>query len=74
MADIVQWGGTRWWQLAGFKNLDIPLPLEILDKENLWIRIGAARNMAGSTTGYDDATVGKNKEVAISYLAIRYNK
>lgn len=74
MADIVQWGGTRWWQLAGFKNLDIPLPLEILGKENLWIRIGAARNMAGSTTGYDDAPVGKGKEVAISYLAIRYNK
>lgn len=74
MADIVQWGGTRWWQLAGFKNLDIPLPLEILGKENLWIRIGAARNVAGSTAGYDDAPVGKGKEVAISYLAIRYNK
>ena len=27
-----------------------------------------------STTGYDDAPVGKGKEVAISYLAIRYNK
>ena len=74
MADIVHWGATRWWQLAGFKNLDIPLLLEILGKENLWIRIGAARNVAGSTTGYDDAPVGKGKEVAFSYLAIRYNK
>ena len=74
MPDIVQWGATRWWQLPGFKNLDIPLPLELLGRENLWIRIGAARNVAGSTTGYDDAPVGKGKEVAISYLAIRYNK
>ena len=68
MADIVQWGGTRWWQLAGFKNLDIPLPLEILGKENLWIRIGAARNVAGSTTGYDDAPVGKVRKLPLAIL------
>ena len=68
MADIVQWGATRLWQLAGFKNLDIPLPLEILGKENLWIRIGAVRNMAGSTTGYDDAPVGKGRELPLAIL------
>lgn len=74
LPDISQWSGTRWWQLPGFKNIDIPLPLEMLGKKNLWIRIAAARNVAGSVTGYADDAIGKGKEVAISYLAVRYNK
>lgn len=79
--DVVLWTVTQPWQSAGFKPIDIPLPLEMLGKDEVYIRL-MPRNHKGSTpqgyldTNFVNGEAGKSSKAnsAMNYLAIRYNK
>ena len=79
--DVVLWNVTQPWQCAGFKPIDVRLPLEMLDKDDVYIRL-MPRNRKGSTpqgyldTEYDNGTAGSSSKAnsAMNYFAIRYNK
>ena len=73
LPDIVNWTPTQLWQCAGYKNIDIPLPLELLGREEVCIRFAAANKKSGSTTEFDSEQIG-NGSVAFSYIGVRYNK
>lgn len=71
--DITQWSpATRYWQCAGFKPLNFRLPLEMLGKDNVFIRMQVTKNVAGDLEGYDNTVI--NSPSCMNYLAIRYNK
>ncbi len=72
--DIAAWANRRLYSLAGDKNLTVNLPLEILGKDTVYIRLIPTENNAGKS-GYADyvgGTVGNNWN-RISYLSIQYN-
>ena len=56
-----------------YKYIDIPLPLEMLGKNDICIRFSAANKKAGSVEEFDAETIGTG-EIAFSYIGIRYNK
>lgn len=62
-------------QSLGFKQIDFPLPQEILGHKNVYIRLMPERNAASSGNDYDSSTI-KNGDAtnAVNYFAIRYNK
>lgn len=79
--DVVLYTVTQPWQCAGFKPMDIPLPLEMLGKKDVYIRLIPANRKGNTTSGYLDTdyangsagSTGKPNS-AMNYFAIRYNK
>ena len=72
--DMARWTpATRYWQYAGWKPIDVKLPLEMLGKNDICIRFSAANKKAGSVEEFDAETIGTG-EIAFSYIGIRYNK
>ena len=62
-------------QSLGFKQMDFPLPLEILDHDQVYIRLRPTSKAAGSGYDYDESELkASGNGNAISYFAIRYNK
>ena len=60
---------------AAFKPMDFPLPLEMLGKESVHIRIGPRNNKASDLLGYANTTVANGLGGgAMNYCAVRYNK
>ena len=79
--DIVLWTITQPWQSGGFKPIDIPLPLEMLGKASVYVRLIPADRAGNSTHGYCDSnfkngSVGSSSKAnnSINYVAVRYNK
>lgn len=72
--DVAQWEKTLYTQLAAPKNVNINLPLDLLNKVNVYLRLIPSSKKAGTTTTYDGGTVAANKDNAIFYLSVRYNK
>ncbi|MBR0246832.1 MAG: hypothetical protein IJQ61_10220 [Bacteroidales bacterium] len=79
--DIVLWSITQPWQSAGYKPINIPLPLEMLDKEDVYIRLTPADTAGNTPQGYCDTkfvngAAGSTSKAnnALNYVAIRYNK
>lgn len=73
--DIVNWSLTLYWQCAGYKYIDVPLPLELLGKEDVCIRFSAANQKAGGKEdGEFDSQLVSTGEIAFSYIGVRYNK
>lgn len=79
--DIVLWSITQPWQSAGYKPVNIPLPLEMLDKEDVYIRLTPADRAGNTTQGYCNTNfvngaAGSTSKAnnALNYVAIRYNK
>lgn len=74
--DVVNWAPTQLWQSGAFKSIDFKLPLEMLDKENVYIRIMPASKICSSDHGIGDGQMNMNGGArnAIDYFAIRYNK
>lgn len=79
--DIVLWSITQPWQSAGYKPVDIKLPLEMLDKDDVYIRLTPADNAGNTPQGYCDTkfvngTAGSTSKAnnALNYVAVRYNK
>ena len=73
--DIVNWSLTLYWQCAGYKYIDVPLPLELLGKEDVCIRFSAANQKAGGKENDEfDNQIISTGEIAFSYIGVRYNK
>lgn len=68
--------GRREWQLAAYKQIDMELPLEMLNLDKVYIRLLPANNKANSITGFATGTVatGADSGSSMDYFAIRYNK
>ena len=73
--DIVNWSLTLYWQCAGYKYVNIPLPLELHGKEDVCIRFSAANQKAGGKEDDEfDNQIISTGEIAFSYIGVRYNK
>jgi len=79
--DIVLWSMTQPWQSAGYKPINIPLPLDMLDLEDVYVRLTPANTAGNTPQGYCDTkfvngSAGSTSKAnnAINYIAIRYNK
>lgn len=73
--DIVNWSLTLYWQCAGYKYVNVPLPLELLGKEDVCIRFSAANQKAGGKENDEfDNQIISTGEIAFSYIGVRYNK
>ena len=60
---------------AAFKPMDFPLPLEMLGKDSVHIRIGPRGNKASDLLDYANTTVANGLGGgAMNYCAVRYNK
>lgn len=79
VSDVVIWGnsgdGVREWQTTGTQVFDFPLPLEILGKEKVYIRLMPRNNRAGDANSPDGSTIKNNSGYnTMDYFAVRYNK
>lgn len=72
--DVVQWGNTLYEQLNAWKNTNIELPLDLLGKSTVYLRLIPSANKAGTTTTYDTAAINNNSQSGLMYVSIRYNK
>ena len=73
--DIVNWSLTLYWQCAGYKYVNVPLPLELLGKEDVCIRFSAANQKAGGKEDDEfDNQIISTGEIAFPYIGVRYNK
>ncbi|MCQ2184557.1 MAG: DUF5689 domain-containing protein [Bacteroidales bacterium] len=76
--DVTEWAVATVFSLCGYKQYNIDLPLEILGKDKVYLRLVPASDVASSGSDYADThmcnDVKIEHESAIDYLAIRYNK
>ncbi|MGM9735891.1 MAG: DUF5689 domain-containing protein [Candidatus Cryptobacteroides sp.] len=68
-------GGTyKEWQLPAMKQYDFPLPLDILGKDKVYIRLIPASRITNSVYFNEGVLAdGKDASNALDYFAIRYN-
>lgn len=75
--DISVWSTALFHSIVGFKQMDFPLPLEMLGQENVYIRISPVNDICSSGVDYADARMNASETGvhtnSISYIAIRYN-
>lgn len=74
--DSQNWGNTLYSQFSGFKMIDLPLPLEMLGEEDVFIRLIPEYDIASDGASYKDGQIAKSGRTASScmdYFAIRYN-
>ena len=77
--DISVWANTLYSSIVGYKSIDFKLPLEMLGKENVYVRLIPVSDLCSSGAEYADAVVGTDVNgdmhaSAIEYIAVRYNK
>ncbi|MGN0191650.1 MAG: BACON domain-containing protein [Candidatus Cryptobacteroides sp.] len=67
-------GTYKEWQLPAMKQYDIPLPLDILGKDKVYIRL-VPKNKITNSVYFNEAELkdGKDASNALDYFAIRYN-
>ena len=70
--DVTQWDNTCYWQLCGYKHVNCELPVDVLGKEKLYIRLIPAHDKAGQTKSYDGGTKANGKWSSVAYFAVRY--
>lgn len=84
--DISVWSNTLYHSIVGAKQINFELPLEILGKPNVYLRMVPTSDLCSSGADYADAhlkdgpyptpanaTPDALHENTISYIAIRYN-
>ena len=75
--DFPIWANYHEWQLPAYKQIDFPLPLELLGHEKVYIRLTPTSKAANSSYAWNAADITDPYTVsgnAIDYFAIRYNK
>lgn len=72
--DAPLWANTNIHQLAAFKNINIKLPLAMLGKSKVYLRLVVERNLASDGNSYASEPLALATSSGIGYLAIRYNK
>lgn len=75
--DVSVWSNTLYSSSVGFKQIDFALPLEMLGKENVYIRLTPTSDLCSSGIDYADARLNDastdTHSNTISYIAIRYH-
>ncbi len=75
--DVAVWSTAMYHSISGFKQMDFPLPTDMLGKENVYIRISPANDICSSGADYADAHMNASESNAhtnaINYIAVRYN-
>lgn len=72
--DLPLWANTNNHQLAGYKNVNINLPLSILGKPKVFIRLIVDRNLGSDGNSYASEPLTVASGTGLGYLGIRYNK
>ncbi|ANH81629.1 hypothetical protein A8C56_12140 [Niabella ginsenosidivorans] len=72
--DVAYYSNTLYHQLAAYKNINIPLPLSLLGKPNVYIRLIVDKNLCSTGNTYATAPITQSIGSSIGYLAVRYNK
>lgn len=72
--DVVDWNNTQLHQTAGSKYMNFPLPLTMLGKEKVFIRLRPAKDLASDGRAYASVRIVGDKNTSFNYVAIRYNK
>lgn len=72
--DVANWSNTLLHQLAGFKNINIPLPLNMLGKNKVFIRLMVDQNLSSNGNTYATQPITGATNTALGYVALRYNK
>ena len=81
--DVSVWANTLYSSLVAYKCINFELPLEMLGKENVYIRLRPTSDICSDGADYanarlQDCTAGTSLHAShassISYIAIRYNK
>ncbi|MFD1630416.1 DUF5689 domain-containing protein [Pseudopedobacter beijingensis] len=72
--DLVNWDNTLLTQVPGFKVVNIKLPLELLGKPQVYIRLKVKDKAAGSTSSNTGATLSTSVNSRMAHLSIKYNK
>ena len=72
--DVVVWSNTLMFQSNAYKTIDFPLPLDMLDKDVVYIRLIPTSKKASDGYSYDGGTAVSANGSALEYFAVRYNK
>ena len=72
--DVSNYSNTLLHQLPAFKNINIPLPLSLLGKKQVYLRLIVDKNLCSNGTTYATEPITKSLNSYLGYLAIRYNK
>lgn len=72
--DASNWSNTLMSQLPAFKNINIPLPLSMLGKQQVYLRLIVDKDLCSNGQTYATVPLTKSSASALGYLAIRYNK
>jgi len=72
--DVSNWSNTLLTQMPGFKNVDVELPLSLLGKNKVYIRLIVDKNLSSDGYSYASEPISNEVNSALSYLAVRYNK
>lgn len=75
--DVSVWSNTLYSSCVGYKQINFDLPLEMLGKDNVYIRLTPTSDLCSSGIDYAEARLGDSStdthNNTISYIAIRYN-
>lgn len=74
--DAANWSNTLYSQFSGYKEIYMNLPLEILGRDDVYIRLMPEADIAGNTVSYRGGEIAKsglNSASDMDYFAIRYN-
>lgn len=75
--DFPIWNNYHEWQLPAYKQIDFPLPLEMLGREHVYIRLTPTSKAANTSYGWNQGVITNpytGAGSAMDYFAIRYNK
>ena len=77
--DVSTWSNTLFSSSVGFKQINFPLPQEILGHDNVYIRLCPVNDLCSNGADYANAHMNEKETGALAscvleYFAIRYNK
>lgn len=72
--DAPLFANTTIHQLAAYKNIDVNLPLALLGKDKVFLRLVVDKNLASDGNSYASEPLSVSTSTGLGYLAIRYNK
>ncbi|MBL1411031.1 BACON domain-containing protein [Sphingobacterium faecale] len=72
--DAPLWANTNIHQLPAYKNINVKLPLALLGKQKVYLRLVVEKNLSSDGNSYASEPLEVATSTGIGYLAIRYNK
>ncbi len=72
--DITQWSNTLISQVPGYKVVNINLPVDLLNKSKVFVRLKVKDKAAGTLTNPVGGTLVNSANCRLGHLSIKYNK